>query len=184
MSGDYTAFFYGTLMAPEVFFTVCYGHNNPHQAIKDMHTFTPAILEGYCRHRVRHADYPGVVAEKGHSVRGVYATGLTDANMSKLDTFEGSEYDKEKVKVKLLNKDGTASDKGETKETTVYVFNSPNYLEKREWDFEEFRKTKMRNWTRGGLAFDECKSTHTIFMYVLNTNDEHCRSLNELPMTA
>jgi hypothetical protein len=171
-------------MAPEVFFTVCYGHNNPHQVIKDLHTFTPAILEGYCRHRVRHADYPGVVAEKGHSVRGVYATGLTDANMSKLDTFEGSEYDKEKVKVKLLNRDGTVSDEGEIKETTVYVFNSPKYLEKREWDFEEFRKTKMRNWTRGGLAFDECKSTHAMFLYVHNTDDGYCRSLRKLPMTA
>ncbi|RGP79985.1 hypothetical protein FLONG3_1929 [Fusarium longipes] len=161
----------GTLMAPEVFFTVCYGQANPPQVIKDMHTFTPAILEGYCRHRVRHADYPAVVAEKGHSVRGVYATGLTDANVSRLDMFEGSEYDKESVKVKLLNKDGTPSNKGETKDTTVYVFNSPENLEKREWDFEEFRKTKMKNWTRGGLAFDECELTHAILLHVPNTND-------------
>jgi hypothetical protein len=158
-------------MAPEVFFTVCYGQSNPPQVIKDMHTFTPAILEGYCRHRVRYADYPAVVAEKGHSVRGVYATGLTDANMSKLDRFEGSEYDRENVKVKLLNKDGTPSEKGEIKDTTVYVFNSPQLLEKREWDFEEFRKIKMKHWTRGGLAFDECKLTHVMLIYVPNTDD-------------
>ncbi|KAL4722713.1 hypothetical protein ACLX1H_010596 [Fusarium chlamydosporum] len=149
MSGDYTAFFY---------------EKNPPQAIKDMHTFTPAILEGYCRHRVKYADYPAVVAEKGHTVRGVYATGLTDANVNRLDIFEGSEYDKENVKVELLNKDGTVSEKSEIKDTTVYVFNSPELLEKREWDFEEFRKSKMKNWTRGGLAFGEGELTHAMLM--------------------
>ncbi|KAF5027285.1 hypothetical protein F66182_628 [Fusarium sp. NRRL 66182] len=155
MSGDYTAFFYGTLMAPEVFFTVCYGTRDPPQVIKDMHTFTPAILEGYCRHRVQGADYPAVVAEEGHTVLGVYATGLTDANVQKLDIFEGSEYLKETVKVKVLNKDGSAPAKENLKETSVYVFNRPEYLEKREWDFEEFRKSKMSSWTRGGLFFDQ-----------------------------
>ncbi|KAF4464119.1 disease resistance aig2 [Fusarium albosuccineum] len=151
MSGDYTAFFYGTLMAPEVFFTVCYGTQNPPQVVKDMYTFTPAILEGHCRHRVRHADYPAVVAEEGHTVLGVYATGLTDANMHKLDFFEGSEYDKATVRVKLL-KDGETSTDGKIKETTVYIFNKPQLLEKREWDFEEFRKSKLRLWTRGSLG--------------------------------
>ncbi|KAF5689422.1 hypothetical protein FDENT_4442 [Fusarium denticulatum] len=155
MSGDFTAFFYGTLMAPEVFFTVCYGDRDPPKAIKDMHTFTPAILDGYCRHRVECADYPAVVPEKGHSVLGIYATGLTDGNVDKLDMFEGSEYFKEKVKVKVLNKDGTTPEKEETKETFVYVFDNPDHLEKGEWDFEEFRKSKMKNWTRAGLGFGE-----------------------------
>ncbi|KAM5516010.1 AIG2-like family protein [Fusarium oxysporum f. sp. phaseoli] len=157
MSGDFTAFFYVPQMAPEVFFTVCYGNRDPPKAIKDMHTFTPAILDGYCRHRVESADYPAVVPEKGHTVLGIYATGLTDGNVDKLDMFEGSEYFKEKVKVKLLNKDGTAPEKGEAKETFVYVFNNPDHLEKGEWDFEEFRKSKMKNWTRAGLGFGEGK---------------------------
>ncbi|KAF5002658.1 hypothetical protein FGRMN_196 [Fusarium graminum] len=170
MSGDYTAFFYGTLMAPEVFFTVCYGDRNPPQVIKDMHTFTPAILEGYCRHRVQYADYPGVVAEKGHTVLGVYATGLTDANMNKLDIFEGSEYIKETVKVKLLNKDGTNPAKQEVKETSVYVYMKPEHLEKVEWDFEEFRKQKMQNWTRGGLEFGQGKFTQALCALEPNTD--------------
>ncbi|RSM15363.1 hypothetical protein BHE90_005536 [Fusarium euwallaceae] len=154
MSGDNTAFFYGTLMAPEVFFSVCYGHKDPPKVIKDLHTFTPAILEGYCRHRVQWADYPGVIAEKGHTVLGIYATGLTDANVDKLDTFEGSEYTKTAVQVKLVKKDGDKTSEGETKQTSVYVFNTPSYLEKVEWDFEKFRKEKMQSWTRGGWAFD------------------------------
>ncbi|KAI8657652.1 putative gamma-glutamylcyclotransferase [Fusarium keratoplasticum] len=158
MSGDNTAFFYGTLMAPEVFFSVCYGDKNPPKVIKDLHTFTPAILEGYCRHRVQFADYPGVIAEKGHTVLGIYATGLTDANVQKLDNFEGSEYTKTAVQVKLMKKDGDKTSEGERKETSVYVFNNPSHLEKVEWDFEEFRKEKMQFWTRGGWAFDAGKS--------------------------
>lgn len=146
-------------MAPEVFFSVCYGNKQPPKVIQDLHTFTPAILEGYCRHRVQGADYPGVIAEKGHTVLGIYATGLTDANVQKLDTFEGSEYTKKTVQVKLVKKDGDkTSEGGERKETSVYVFNTPAYLDKVEWDFEEFRKEKMQFWTRGGWAFDSGKS--------------------------
>ncbi|KAH7008351.1 AIG2-like family-domain-containing protein [Ilyonectria destructans] len=155
MSGEFTAFFYGTLMAPEVFFSVCYGDKNPPQVIKDMHTFTPAILDGYCRHRVQFADYPGIIAEEGHTVLGIYATGLTDANIEKLDYFEGSEYNRENVKVKLVKKDGDAISGGEHKETSVYVFNQPDFLEKKEWDFAQFRAEKMAYWTRGEWKLDQ-----------------------------
>ncbi|KAF4975197.1 hypothetical protein FZEAL_7982 [Fusarium zealandicum] len=154
MSGENTAFFYGTLMAPEVFFSVVYGDKNPPQAIKDLHTFSPAILEGYCRRKIQYADYPAVVQEKGHTVLGVYATGLTDANVEKLDTFEGGDYDKEKVHVKLLEKDGKPTTHGEHKEAFVYVFLHREDTLEEEWDFEDFRKTKMQSWTRGSWAYD------------------------------
>ncbi|KAI5461400.1 AIG2-like family-domain-containing protein [Mariannaea sp. PMI_226] len=155
MSGEYTAFFYGTLMAPEIFYSVCYGTSNPPQAIKDLHTFTPAVLDGYCRHRVRFADYPGIIPEKDHTVLGVYATGLTDANVYKLDYFEGSEYKREEVKVQLLPEQGNSSKKGESKETIVYVFIKPEALERKEWDFQHFRKEKMAFWTRGDWAYEQ-----------------------------
>ena len=140
-------------MAPEVFFSVCYGDNNPPQAIRDMHTFTPAILEDYCRHRVKYADYPGAIPEKGHKTRGIYATGLTDANMVKLDYFEGSEYERRTVKVKMLRKEGDEEVPGEEKSAQVYVFIKPQELERIEWDFEEFRRDKMKLWTRGDWAY-------------------------------
>ncbi|EHK20061.1 uncharacterized protein TRIVIDRAFT_68637 [Trichoderma virens Gv29-8] len=155
MSGENKAFFYGTLMAPEVFFSVCYGDKQPPKAIQDLHTFTPAILDGYCRHRVQYADYPAIVAEEGHSVRGMYATGLTEANMQKLDIFEGNEYKRINTKVRLLKMEGEKEVDGEVKEASVYVFLNPNDLEKREWDYEEFRQQKMKLWTRGDWAFSE-----------------------------
>ena len=128
-------------MAPEVFFSAVYGAMNPGKAFEDLHSFHPGVLNGFVRHRVKWADYPGIIREDGSSVRGVYATGLTDANMVKLDQFEGTEYVKEQVKVRL-------SDTGEEKEATVYVYQHPEELDHGEWDFEHFKKEKLARWSR------------------------------------
>lgn len=159
-TADGTAFFYGTLMAPEVFFTVCY-RNSPIDSkfLKSLHEFKPALLHGYCRRRVRHADYPGIIPDADHEVRGTLVTGLTSANIHHLDFFEGSEYTREKVKVKLLTKVGDDEGQGNVEggevETNVYVFKHPEYLEEREWDFHEFRTQKMKRWTREDYGFDD-----------------------------
>lgn len=143
-------------MAPEVFFSVCYGEKMPPKAIRDLHTFTPAILRDYCRHRVQEADYPAIVAEKGHTVRGIYATGLTEANLSKLDYFEGCEYERVTVKVQSVEMNGAKEVLSEEKTASVYVFLHPDQLERSEWDFEEFRRDKMHIWSRGDWAFGTC----------------------------
>ncbi|KAI1129442.1 AIG2-like family-domain-containing protein [Nemania abortiva] len=158
--GTHAAFFYGTLMAPEVFFTVCYRNSIDNVAVlKKLHQFKPAILHGYCRRRVKWADYPGITPDPEHEVRGVYVTGLTSANMKHLDDFEGSEYDRKTVKVRLLSKvgddKGTGNVEGEEVECEVYVFNKLGELENREWDFEEFRTQKMKKWTREDYGFTD-----------------------------
>lgn len=145
-------------MAQEVFFSVCYGHKLPLKAIRDLHTFTPAILNDHCRYRVKYADYPGVVPEKGCTVRGVYATGLTDANVKKLDYFEGSEYERVKAKVEVLHEKDDKDVVGEVRDTSVYIFLNPKHLEEGEWSFEDFVQNKMSMWTRGGLAFGDGES--------------------------
>lgn len=142
-------------MAPEVFFSVCYGNSNPAQAIKDLHTFTPATLDGYSRHRVLGADYPAIIADSGGSVIGIFATGLTDANMVKLDFFEGSEYRRAKVDITLATagSDQTAGDL--VRSASTYIYLNPDALEDGEWDFEHFRREKLRFWSRAGLTFGE-----------------------------
>ncbi|KAK4196208.1 AIG2-like family-domain-containing protein [Triangularia verruculosa] len=160
--GTYTAFFYGTLMVPDVFYTVCYNYSDVAPEIKALHKFTPAILHGYCRRRVRGADYPGITPDKEHKVFGMYATGLTRANMVKLDYFEGGQYVRRTVEVKLLDKvgdlKGEGNVEGETKEAEVYVFNPflEDGLEDKEWDLEEFRREKLQRWTRAGYVFEGC----------------------------
>lgn len=158
--GIHCAFFYGTLMVPDVFFTVCYRDSSPPKEIQALHTFTPAILHGYCRRRVRHADYPGITEDKDHKVFGTFTTGLTRANMASLDWFEGEQYVRRTVKVKLLDKVGDVYGhgqiEGEERSAEVYVFLEKGQLEDREWDLEEFRKEKLSKWTRQGYVFEDC----------------------------
>ncbi|KAK3684809.1 AIG2-like family-domain-containing protein [Podospora appendiculata] len=162
--GSHCAFFYGTLMVPEVFYSVCYGSKDVHPAIAGLHTFQPAILHGYCRRRVQYADYPGITEDKDHQVFGTFTTGLTKANMDKLDYFEGSQYERRQVKVKLLSKVGNAKGEGnvegEEKTAEVYVYMEKSDLEEKEWDLEEFRQEKLTRWTRAGFVFEDCDPDH------------------------
>ncbi|KAI1500908.1 AIG2-like family-domain-containing protein [Biscogniauxia marginata] len=158
--GTHAAFFYGTLMAAEVFFTVCYRFSTEDVSmLKSLHKFQPAVLHGYCRRRINGADYPGIIPDSDHVVRGMYVTGLTDANMFHLDNFEGSEYERKTVKARLLSKvgddKGNGNVEGDEVECEVYVFKYPEELEDREWDFEEFRTQKMKKWTREDYGFEE-----------------------------
>ncbi|KAM7221108.1 hypothetical protein V8F06_003493 [Rhypophila decipiens] len=154
-------------MVPEVVYTVCYNAKNVPKSISKQHTFNPAILHGYSRHRVADADYPGIIADKAgenNTVFGMLVTGLTKANLKKLDYFEGDQYERREVKVKLLEKVGNAQGEGniegEERTAQVYVFNDENALEKREWDFEEFRRDKLHKWTRAGFVFKDCDPDH------------------------
>ncbi|KAL4993086.1 hypothetical protein BDV10DRAFT_179749 [Aspergillus recurvatus] len=128
--GDHVLFFYGTLMAPQILHRVIHGSPTPQQWQKDLLRFRPAILHGYRRHRVRGADYPGIIRESGSgqdsttdgsgsvkekaalssghgtclhaSVLGTVVSGLTDGDIHRLDIFEGTAYRREKVSVRIL----------------------------------------------------------------------------------
>jgi hypothetical protein len=140
-------------MAPEVLHRVCYGLSNirldPVKAkLAASLSINHAILHEYCRHQVAMADYPGIVPEKGHTVRGTYVTGLTDGDIYRLDTFEGSEYRRSKVTVALLIPDSQNNlvEKDEV-QTETYVFTAgTDRLKKEEWDYDVFRKEKMHRW--------------------------------------
>ena len=144
-------------MAPEILHRVCYGRN---QVGRDPAatklaaglSIRPAILHGYCRHRVKLCDYPGIIAEHGHTVRGTYVVGLTDGDIFRLDQFEGDEYERRKVKVEVLHDGNHGSsegkgDEGRDMDAETYVYTAgDNNLEKREWDYDEFRKQKLHRW--------------------------------------
>lgn len=120
--------------------------------------FQPAVLHEYSRRRVRNADYPGMIEEAGHTVRGAVVTGLTKDNLEKLDYFEGSSYDRRVVRPKLLTQvgddKGEGNVEGEQVITESYVFLDRESLEDKEWDFQEFRRDKLRKWTRAGYVFE------------------------------
>lgn len=65
--------------------------------------------------------------------------------------FEGDEYSREKVKVKVLkevgNERGEGNIEGEEVEAETYIWIAgEERLEDSEWDFAEFQKEKMRYW--------------------------------------
>lgn len=144
-------------MAREILYRVCYGTSSiqEHPKLKKLASglsIRPAILHNYCRHKVLDADYPAIIPQQGHTVRGTYVTGLTDSDIAHLDIFEGSEYERKNVKVVLLE-DG--QEKGEAKEAQSYIWSSGvDRLEKKEWDYEEFRKTKMHRWADTSDEFE------------------------------
>ena len=139
-------------MVPEILSRVC-GH-------KGSWTVKPAILHHYQRHRVRGADYPAVIPAANASVRGTYVTGLSRFDIAKLDIFEGAEYRRSNVKIRVLDVVGDLDGKGnvegeEEVEVQTYVWIAgQRRLEEREWDFAEFRREKMRRWVGGREEYE------------------------------
>ncbi|KAJ5099661.1 hypothetical protein N7532_006662 [Penicillium argentinense] len=171
--GDHALFFYGTLMAPQILHRVIHGRTDPEPWQKGLLRFRPAILHGYRRHRVRHAEYPGIVPAKpsnapsggsapiSTSVLGTLVSGLTDGDIYRLDLFEGEEYSKEQVTVRtlregdngqgklqdILSSAGEDSDgKGEEVVAVTYVFTLGEEHLEEEWDFETFKRDKLARW--------------------------------------
>lgn len=143
-------------MVPEIFFSACYDSVDVSSEISKLYTFQPAVLHGYCRRKRRYADSPGITEDLGHQVAGVFVTGLTDDIMIKLDYFEGREYHRRQVRVKLAAKVGNAAGSGnlggETRAAEVYVFNDKRDLEQEEWDFKQFLNDRLLIWTKPGYV--------------------------------
>ena len=146
---------------------VIHGTPDPEPWQASLLTIRPALLQSYRRHRVRHADYPAILKHSGSCVRGSVVSGLTDGDMYRLDIFEGSQYSRQKVKVQVLKDVGLNeaahldSADGDKKTEVVEEVDAETYvweegeatLEPNEWDFEEFKRDKMRAWM--GLADDD-----------------------------
>jgi len=143
-------------MAPGVLYRVIYGSAKPESWQQKLTTVRPALLEEHRRHRVKYMSYPAIVPHSNSSVRGSVVTGLTDGDVYRLDLFEGSQYDRKKVKVKVLKdvdldegmpKRGSVIEIAEEVEAETYIWREDiRDLEEAEWDFEEFKKNKMKFW--------------------------------------
>jgi hypothetical protein len=153
---SHTAFFYGTLMAPQVLHRVIWGSPTPptpaHAALL---TVRPALLHAHQRRKVRHADYPAVLpADPSSTVRGTLVEGLTDGDIWRLDVFEGSEYARCPVHVRVLQ-DGDIEGDNEIEAQTYIWIAGASRLESDEWDFAEFVKDKMARWVGYSPDADE-----------------------------
>jgi hypothetical protein len=170
-SMSHTAFFYGTLMAPPVLHRVIWGSQTPPTpAHASLLRVRPAILHAHQRHKVKQADYPAILPTKAassSSVRGTLVEGLTDGDIWRLDIFEGSEYARRKVNVRVLEQKSTKGEDGlgditqkedenvegpEVEAETYIWIAGAKYLEPEEWDFAEFVRDKMKRWVGSDAA--------------------------------
>jgi gamma-glutamylcyclotransferase (GGCT)/AIG2-like uncharacterized protein YtfP len=159
---SHTAFFYGTLMAPQVLHRVIWGSQTPPTpAHASLLRIRPAILHAHQRHKVKHADYPAILPTDStcsSSVRGTLVQGLTDGDIWRLDIFEGNEYARRKVTVRLLEQklnngmgdiqqQESENIEGEQVDAETYIWTAGAHrLEPEEWDFNEFVRDKMKRW--------------------------------------
>lgn len=147
-------------MAPQVLYRVCYGTPSPLPVQISTLTIAPALLHAYTRRKVRFCDYPAITpSSSASSVRGTYVSGLTNADIWRLDIFEGGQYVRKKVKVKALTKvgdeTGEGNVEGEEVEVDTYVWiEGEEGLEEGEWDFGEFTRDKLKWWV-GNEEYEE-----------------------------
>ncbi|KAL6301500.1 hypothetical protein BKA93DRAFT_796907 [Sparassis latifolia] len=108
MSETVSAFFYGTLLHPSILRRVI-GHDGAQLEI------CPALLLEHTRHKIKYADYPGVIpytksralfsrelTPEERTVRGTVVTGLNLHDIDLLDIFEGREYTRQSISVHPL----------------------------------------------------------------------------------
>ncbi|KAF2403046.1 hypothetical protein EJ06DRAFT_528011 [Trichodelitschia bisporula] len=158
LAGSHSAFFYGTLMDPDVLHRVCHGPRLPNSTTSNTLTTRPALLPAHRRRRVRHADYPAVTPNPDSTVCGTLVVGLTDGDMWRLDLFEGGEYSRRPVKVRPIisgDMDNPWAEAdlelGPEVEAETYIWCAPEMdLEDREWDFAEFVALKKVRWVGAG----------------------------------
>jgi gamma-glutamylcyclotransferase (GGCT)/AIG2-like uncharacterized protein YtfP len=136
---DPTACFtYGSLMSEDIMSTVT--------GIRAAHC--SATLDGYRRHPVIGAEYPGMVARAGHQVCGVLYLDLPPAAWPRLDRFEGEEYERRIVEVALA--DGTVA------RAWTYIFRAElaARLGEGDWDFKRFLREGKLRFISGYAGFD------------------------------
>ncbi|MCA9239762.1 MAG: gamma-glutamylcyclotransferase [Planctomycetales bacterium] len=108
----------------------------------------PGVAHGYSAYRVSGQDYPGMVADAAGSTAGLVYFDVPDHAVARLDRFEGSEYSRRPIDVKLEN--------GERLSCQAYVFLSLDGLTTESWRLNEFLTTgAVERFTARYVGFTE-----------------------------
>ena len=126
-------FFYGTLMDAEIRVLVLGRHDGAKPV-------EPATLPGFRRLTMRGRTYPVIVADRSSSVEGCLVRGLDRAAATRLDAFEGDEYDRIRCAVVLAD--------GRSVEGWTFVAGRRASPSTAEWEFETWRRRHKRDLRR------------------------------------
>lgn len=122
-------FFYGTLMSPEVYSAVT----------GQKLIVRTASLEGYEIFSLKNRVYPGIKPVPNATIDGIVSK-VDSQTLDRLDWFEGSEYEREEVEVKL--------DSGERIKCFCYILkdNQHHIIDHKEWEFQHFLEVNLENY--------------------------------------
>lgn len=131
-------FAYGTLMCADVMRAACGG----------LPAAEPAQLPGFSRHPVAGEDYPGIVEAEGARVDGLLYRDASPEQLARLDAFEGDQYRRETVCVRLPDGSSVAA------QTYVFVAQLRHLLEPGDWDYDAFLRERRQRFERRYVGFD------------------------------
>ncbi|KAL7609891.1 hypothetical protein Lser_V15G10561 [Lactuca serriola] len=138
-NNDHTVFVYGSLLADDVVQVL----------LNRIPQTSPAILNGYHRFSIKGRVYPAIIPVENKKVTGRVLFGLSASELYILDTYEDEEYDKRTVDVSLL-------DTSEVLQAYVYIWaNSSDPDLYGEWDFEEWKESKLEDYLKMTKSFVE-----------------------------
>nr|XP_043638869.1 AIG2-like protein D [Erigeron canadensis] len=129
-SGGGAVFVYGSLLADDVVRLL----------LNRIPQTSPAFLNGYHRFSIKGRVYPAISPVENSKVIGRVLIGLSAKELDILDEYEAEEYDKKLVDVYLL-------DTSEVLQAYTYVWgNSVDPDLYGEWDFEDFKAAKLKDY--------------------------------------
>lgn len=131
-------FTYGSLMFEQIWSEVVRG---------DYQSY-PGTVSGFVRMSIRHEHYPAMLpGPVNATVEGVLYLDIDSEDLTRLDQFEGSIYDRRDVQVMTDNNIYAA-------QTYVIKDSYRNLVSDREWDPEKFEDDGIHQFLGGYFGFD------------------------------
>ncbi|KAJ3696278.1 hypothetical protein LUZ60_001655 [Juncus effusus] len=147
--GQHNVFVYGSLMADEVVSVL----------LARVPPSSHALLPNHHRFSIKGRVYPAILPVESKDVHGKVVRGITDAELEIIDNFEDVEYVRKTVQISLL-------DTAEKLFAEAYIWGNQDDPDLYgEWDFEEWKKVRMKDFIEMTRAFmdysvePEAKST-------------------------
>ncbi len=131
-------FTYGSLMFEQVWNEVVQG---------DYQSY-PGTVSGFVRRSIQHEHYPAMLpGPVNETVEGVLYLDIDSEDLTRLDQFEGSIYDRQDVQVMTENNIYAAQ---------AYVIKDSyrNLVSDREWDPDKFEDEGIHQFLGGYFGFD------------------------------
>ena len=132
-------FTYGTLMVPEIIQSL----------LGRQPKAEPAYLNGFERHLVMNANYPGIRPQLNGCVSGLVYFQISQNELDILNAFEGDMYEVLAVTATLIS--------GESIPTCTYVVKEQfeNLLTDKDWSLEKFNSLHKDNFIREYHGFTQ-----------------------------